>query len=209
MQKNTDTLGGTRRSNSTGGGIPRPAGAPDTCRHRTGRQSTIVVAEKLTTRRRAAEMNIVSLRDSLVDVLHTLQYVGAQQLIDTANQKNDFEFRFCQKCYKPPQNTKRAFSRREKNRVIYSTQSNIQRVKNTEVTSSTTKREVIEVTLQTLKVTQYTNITHHLHNSNQIQSCLYIRFTTNSRNMEIVSIQNKTHTPYGPYNLPHMVLCIL
>ena len=88
MQKNTDTLGGTRRSNSTGGGIPRPAGAPDTCRHRTGRQSTIVVAEKLTTRRRAAEMNIVSLRDSLVDVLHTLQYVGAQQLIDTANQKN-------------------------------------------------------------------------------------------------------------------------
>ena len=28
--------------------------------------------------------------------------------------KCDFEFRFCQKCYKPPQNTKRGFSRREK-----------------------------------------------------------------------------------------------
>ena len=45
------------------------------------------MGEKLATRRQATEMNMVSVRDSLVDVLHTLLYVGAQQLIDTANQK--------------------------------------------------------------------------------------------------------------------------
>ena len=73
------TLGGTWRSNSTGRGIPRPAGAPDICQHRAGRQSTIVVAEKLTIRRQATEMNMVSLRDSLADVLHTLLYVGGAQ----------------------------------------------------------------------------------------------------------------------------------
>ena len=50
--------------------------------------------------------------------------------------KCDFEFRFCRKCYKPPQNTKSSFSRREKNRVIYSTQPGIQTAKNIEVTSS-------------------------------------------------------------------------
>ena len=55
-------------------------------------------------------------------------------------------FEFCQKCYKPPQNTKTSFSRREKNRVTYSTQPNVQTTKNIEITSSTTKREVIEVT---------------------------------------------------------------
>ena len=88
MQKNTDTLGWTRRSNSTGRGIPGPAGTPDTCQHQAGRQSTIVMGEKLSTRRNATEMNMVSLRDSLVDVLPTLLYVGAQLLIDTANLKN-------------------------------------------------------------------------------------------------------------------------
>ena len=39
------------------------------------------MGEKLSTRRNATEMNMVSLRDSLVDV-------GAQLLIDTANLKN-------------------------------------------------------------------------------------------------------------------------
>ena len=46
------------------------------------------MGEKLSTRRNAREMNMVSLRDSLVDVLPTLLYVGAQLLIDTANLKN-------------------------------------------------------------------------------------------------------------------------
>ena len=60
--------------------------------------------------------------------------------------KCDFEFRFCQKCYKPPQNIKSGFLRQEKNGVIHSTQPNVQTAKNIEVTSSTTKREIIEAT---------------------------------------------------------------
>ena len=45
------------------------------------------MVEKLTIRRQTTEMNMMSLRDPLADVLHTL-LGGAQQLIDTANQKN-------------------------------------------------------------------------------------------------------------------------
>ena len=48
---------------------------------------------------------------------------------------NYFEFRFCQKCYTPPQNTKRVFFLTGKNGRIYSTWPNVGTVKNIEVTT--------------------------------------------------------------------------
>ena len=77
--------------------------------------------------------------------------------------KCDFEFRFCQKCYKPPQNTKRGFSRREKNRVIYSTQPGIQTAKNIEVTSSA---NIIHRTLSKVQMSR----DRHVGNSIKIQT---------------------------------------
>ena len=77
--------------------------------------------------------------------------------------KCDFEFRFCQKCYKPPQNTKRGFSRREKNRVIYSTQPGIQTAKNIEVTSSA---NIIHRTLSKVQMSR----DRHVGNSIKVQT---------------------------------------
>ena len=77
------------------GGTLRLAGTPDTYHDQAGRQSTIVVVEKLTTRKWTVEMNMMMLRDLLVEALYTLLYLGSQQfkkkgtyLIDTVNPKN-------------------------------------------------------------------------------------------------------------------------
>ena len=192
--------------------------------------------------------------------------------------KCDFEFRFCQKCYKPPQNIKSGFSRQEKNRVIHSTQPNVQTAKNIEVTSSTTKKVQIltkynKCTLSKVRISvsspkyiqrTLTKVQISVSSSKYIQRTLikvqisvssskYSQRTLSKVQISVsssrehsmigksrspttgistsynkavivnrtetknISIENDLylcraehshkHTPYGPYNLPHMVLC--
>ena len=138
--------------------------------------------------------------------------------------KCDFEFRFCQKCYKPPQNIKSGFSRQEKNRLIHSTQPNVQTAKNIEVTGSTTKREIIEVT----QINTQTGHSQHRtpattsNKMDALQSCDRCMSKSCEQSMAEQSrtpphgstlchsqkeITLPKTTPYGPNNLPHMVLC--
>ena len=158
---------------------------------------------------------------------HNSSSINRERLLFNTHSKPkkcDFEFRFCQKCYKPPQNIKSVFSRQEKNRLIHSTEPNVQTAKNIEVTGSTTKREIIEVT----QINTQTGHSQHRtpattsNKMDALQSC--DRCMSKSREQSMAE-QSRTPphgstlchsqkeitlpktTPYGPNNLPHMVLC--